>query len=92
MSDPERTAIERAIGRALLERWDPLGVHEQPGEHGEYTRYVAEIYSLLARGGSDTQVARRLHQIEREDFGMPESPTRDLSAVLVELRTIEHRI
>lgn len=92
MSDPERAAIERAIERALLERWDPLGVHDQPGEHNEYAGYVAEIYSLLARGGSDTQVARRLHQIEHEDFGRPDTPPRDLSAVLVELRMIEHRM
>jgi hypothetical protein len=92
MSDQKRTAIEREISLALLERWDPLGIHEQPGVHEEYADYAPELYSLLARGGSDTQVARRLNQIEHEKFGGPELPTRDLSGVLRELRLIEHTI
>lgn len=92
MSDQERTAIEREIARALLERWDPLGVHDKPGVHEEYASYAHELYSLLARGGSDTQVGRRLHQIEHDNFGGPEHPTRDLSGVLRELRTIERRL
>ena len=92
MSAQERTAIEREISHALLERWDPLGVREQPGVHEEYTGYAPELYSLLARGGSDTQVARRLHQIEHDSFGGPELPARDLSGVLRELRQIERRI
>jgi hypothetical protein len=89
MSVPERQEIERAIGRALLEEWDPLNVHNEAGPHTEYTRYVPELYSLLARGGSDVQVARHLHQIEHRDFGGPEPPTRDLSVVLRTLRAIE---
>ena len=92
MSDQERTAIEREIEHALLERWDPLGVRDQPGVHQEYADYAPELYSLLARGGSDTQVGRRLHQIEHERFGGPELPTRDLSGVLRELRMIERRM
>ncbi|HEY9480155.1 MAG TPA: hypothetical protein VIP79_08690 [Gemmatimonadaceae bacterium] len=92
MSDQERAAIEREISRTLLERWDPLGVHDRPGAHEEYVGFAPELYSLLARGGSDTQVARRLNQIEHERFGGPEAPTRDLSGVLRELRQIERRI
>lgn len=92
MSDQERSAIEREISRTLLERWDPLGVHDKPGVHEEYAGYAAELYSLLARGGSDTQVGRRLNQIEHESFGGPEHPTRDLSGVLRELRMIERRL
>lgn len=91
MSDQERTTVEREISRALLETWDPLGVHDQPGVHQEYEGYAPELYSLLARGSSDTQVGRRLHQIEHEKFGGPELPTRDLSGVLRELRMIERR-
>ncbi len=53
MTSPEREAVEAAIGRALLEQWDPLGVREQPGAHEEYTKYVPAIYSLLARGRED---------------------------------------
>jgi hypothetical protein len=89
MPSGEREEIERAIGRALLEQWDPLGLHDRPGPHEEYARYVPELYSLLARGGSDVQVARHLHRIEHQDFGGPEPPTRDLGPVLRTLRAIE---
>lgn len=92
MPESERSAIERAIGYILLEQWDPLGLRSQPGEHEEYMSCAPEIYSLLARGGSDTQVARLLNRIEHERFGGPETSTRDLSSVLRELRAIEHRI
>jgi hypothetical protein len=92
MSDQDRTEVEREISRTLLERWDPLGVHDKPGVHEEYADCAPEIYSLLARGGSDTQVGRRLQQIEHEKYGGPEHPTRDLSGVLKELRMIERRL
>ncbi len=87
--DQERAVTEGAIRCALLEQWDPLGVHEQPGEHEEYTKYVHDLYNLLARGGSDVQVARHLHTIERDEMGHPELATRDLSALLKTLRAIE---
>lgn len=92
MTSPERDAIESAIGRALLEQWDPLDVRERPGMHDEYTRYVHDIFSLLARGGSDVQVARFLHRIESEELGHPELATRDLTTVLQTLRALERTI
>jgi hypothetical protein len=92
MSDPNREAIEHDIGDVLLGQWDPLAVHDRPGPHEEYSRYVPGIYSLLARGGSDLEVGRRLQQIERADFGGADPPTRDLRGVLQALREIEHRI
>ena len=90
----ERDEAERKIERALVEEWDPLGVHETPGTHPEYGRYASEIYGLLARGGSDVQVARFLRRVEHDDFGgpPPEDPTRDLSRVLRTLRSIERTI
>lgn len=92
MSSPEHLEIERAIERALLEQWDPLNVHDAPGVHEEYHRYVHELFSLLARGGSDVQVARYLHRIEAEELGHPELAARDLTAVLHTLRAIERTI
>ena len=90
----ERVQAEQVIERALLEEWDPLGVRDEPGAHREYVRYAPELYSLLARGGSDVQVARYLCQIEHRDFGgpAPELPGRDVSAVVRTLRAIERRI
>jgi hypothetical protein len=84
-----REAMERAIGNALLEQWDPLGVHERPGAHDEYAQYAPGVYSLLARGASDVQVARHLHKIEADELGHPELATRDLTPVLRTLRALE---
>ena len=92
MASTERQDVERAIDRVLLDQWDPLGVREAPGEHEEYRRFVPGIYSLLARGGSDVQVARHLHQLERDELGHPELATRDLTPVVRTLRESERSI
>ena len=89
MGESDRGAIERAIGEALLLHWDPLGVRGQPGEHGEYQRYVPDVFSLLACGASDVQIARHLHRIETVELGHPELAARDLTAVLRTLRALE---
>lgn len=92
MAGQEREVVEREIDRALVEEWDPLEVRATPGEHTEYRRFVPGIYSLLARGSSDVQVTRHLHQIERDELGHPELAARDLTPVVRTLRAIERSI
>jgi len=92
MAAPEREAVEQAIERVLLEQWDPLGIHETASSRDAYHKYVHDLYSLLARGGSDVQVARQLHRIEHEDLGGPDVPTRDVTATVRALRAIERRM
>jgi len=87
----ERSVVESEIGRALLEQWDPLGVHANPGVHREYDPYVADVYGLLARGASDVQIARHLHRIERDQLGVAGIEDRDLTPVLRTLRQLERR-
>ena len=88
----DRAAAERGIERLLLERWDPLGVAQTPGDHPEYREYAHEVYNLLARGASDVQVARFLHHAEQGERGHPELVERDLGGLLSELRSIERRM
>lgn len=82
-------AAEARIERVLLEQWDPLGVHGQPGPHAEYAPYAHDLFSLLMRGGSDLQVERRLHEIERDELHRPDLAERDLAAVVAALRAVE---
>jgi hypothetical protein len=89
VSDHE--AVEREIAQALLEQWDPLGLRDQPGPHPEYDRFAHEIYSLLARGASDTQIARFLHKLEPE-LGHPELVAVQLTPLLTRLRALERTI
>ena len=91
MSRP-REEVERDIGRALLEQWDPLQLREQPGEHPDYDGFAREVYSLLARGASDTQVARFLHTLERDRLGHPELSGDTLMPLLTRLRALERTL
>jgi hypothetical protein len=88
----DRPAAEQGIERVLLEQWDPLGVASAPGEHHDYRAYAHELYNLLARGASDVQVARYLHRAEGEELGHPELASRDLTALVTRLRTIERQM
>jgi hypothetical protein len=92
MSSLDRPAAEDRIERALLEEWDPLSVASAPGDHPEYQAYAHEVYNLLARGASDTQIARYLHRAEDGELGHPELASRDLAHLVTRLRTIEREM
>lgn len=92
MATLDRDAAEQEIDRALLAQWDPLGIAGTPGEHAEYRAQAHEVYNLLARGGSDVQVARLLHRAEESEFGHPELAERDLTALVAVLRRIERQM
>ena len=92
MSVEDREALESEIETVLLEQWDPLGKRNDPTRYGGYREYAHEVYNLLARGASDTQVARRLHEAEAAELGHPELIERDLGAMMRVLRAIERRI
>ena len=89
MAGQPRENVEAEISRILVEQWDPLGVRAKPAPHAEYASYANEMYSLLARGASDVQIARRLHQAERDELQHPELVTRDLTPLVRALRALE---
>ena len=93
MSAEPREKIEAEISEILVEAWAPLG-DDAPSEQAAvtYAAYAHELYSLLARGASDVQIARRLHVAERDELGHPELNTRDLTSLMARLRQIERRI
>ena len=92
MNAEERMAREAEIAGILLDQWDPLGVRGQPEPHQEYAAYATELYSLLARGASDVQIARRLHQVERDELNHPELADHDLTPVVRALRALAAKI
>ena len=92
MPNLDRQTAEARIEHALLERWDPLSVASAPGEHPEYHAYAHDLYNLLARGASDTQIVRFLHGAEVGALGHPELASRDLAPLMAELRTIERQM
>lgn len=89
MPDSKREEDERRIGAAPLAEWDPMNVRTQPDHENDYMPYAHDVYGLLMRGGSDTQVGRHLHMVEREQMHHPDADARDLTAVLKTLRALE---
>lgn len=87
-----REEVERSIARAMIDHWNPLGLVDSAEPHHEYDRFAHEVYSLLARGASDTQVARFLHRVEREELGHPELADVALTPLLTTLRALERTI
>ena len=85
----DKQSAEAVIANLLLQHWDPLGVRDTPGPHPEYAGYAHEVFSLLARGASDVQIARHLHRAERDELQKPELLARDLTQLVGELRAFE---
>lgn len=92
MPAQERTVVEAEIGRILLEQWDPMNIRATSPSFTGYAPYAREVYSLLARGASDVQITRRLHQVERDEMNHPELTTRDLSTLIRSLRALERNL
>jgi hypothetical protein len=92
MAMEDREALEAEIETVLLEQWDPLGKGKDPERFTGYREYAHEIFNLLARGGSDVQITRRLHMAEATELNHPELVERDISSVVRALRKIESKI
>ena len=92
MPEENRPALEAEIGQVLLDQWDPQEMQGKSESPTGYPAYAHEVYNLLARGASDTQIGRRLHQAERDELEHPELAERDLTTLLRALRAIEKRI
>lgn len=87
-----REEVERNIARALFDQWGPPGVPGDAAPHTEYDGFAHDLFGLLARGASDTQVARFLHHIERDELRRPELADAELKPLLATLRALEHSI
>jgi len=65
--------IQEAIGRILLQDWDPIGIRDVPEAQDEYDGYVGGVYGLLASGASPQAVAQHLCGIERNSMGFTQA-------------------
>ncbi len=73
------------IRRILMERWDPIGVRDEPMAADEYDEYATQLFGLLARGASDDQVVGYLGQAE-DQIGLGRSPRSVLTPIVALLR------
>ena len=81
---PELTAI---VNRLLFERWDPMGVRDEPGApRDEYEGYAAGVLALVLHHASDDVVAEHLARIEDRWMGLTPSPLAYRVAVAAAIR------
>ena len=66
----ESRRIRAAIGRVLLQDWDPIGINHEPNAQDEYDGYVGEIYELLLRQATEDEISAHLLQIVQERMGL----------------------
>ena len=72
----ESRRIRVEIRRVLLQRWDPIGIGDEPNAQNEYDGYLGGIYELLVGGASDKQISDYLARIVEERMGLhPQSKT-----------------
>lgn len=58
--------IQAAIGKILLEDWDPIGIRDVREAQDEYDHFIGGVYRLLATGARAQQVAEHLCEMEIE--------------------------
>lgn len=63
-------ASHATIRKALIERWDPIGVREIPEAQGEYDQYVPAIYRLLVTRRPKHELFDYLWWLETEHMGL----------------------
>ena len=80
------------VNRLLFERWDPIGVSDDPAwPHDEYEGYAAGILGLVLRHASDDVVAEHLGRIEDQWMGPTRSPLAHRVAIAAEIREAVRR-
>lgn len=58
------------IRRLLLEEWDPIGVSQFPKAQDEYDAYAPDLYQLLSRGATSSEVFEHLWRLETDRMGL----------------------
>jgi hypothetical protein len=84
----ESRRIQSEIRRLLMERWDPIGISDQPACWDEYDSYIGGALKLLSENGSDKELAEYFRRIARERMELPPDEAA-IADTLKALREIE---
>lgn len=80
-----------ALVRAVLRRWDPIGVlpeSDASPARDEYDTYAPQILSLLYARASKSELAERLEKLRTDSMGIPTSRPHD-EEIAEELLTLQ---
>ncbi len=86
--------IRVEIRHILMEKWDPIGVKDEPLAADEYDSYIGEIFEMLKRKVSVRQLTEYLQQIETQNMGVADAkgypllPAKDRASAVSALRNL----
>jgi hypothetical protein len=66
MEKKEAGRIQAEIRGVLMERWDPIGINDQPACWDEHDSYIGGALKLLLENGSDGDLVEYLRRIVRD--------------------------
>lgn len=92
MNKKERSIqIQESIRGVLMQKWDPIGIKDEPGAQEEYDRYIEGVYRLLADASPTEGIVDYLYKIETERIGLS-SNRKGLHAVAEMLKEINVKL
>ena len=65
--------IRVAIRHVLMDKWDPIGVADEPMAQDEYDSYIGDIFGLLQERATRDVIGSHLHEIETRRMGLYET-------------------
>jgi hypothetical protein len=81
------TQILQEMRAVFNTAWDPIGVAGEVSD--EYDAYAGVIYSMLAHGSTDAEIAERLLRIEVDSIGLQASSLEHRLEVVQRLRALK---
>lgn len=68
---------EGELRALVMQRWDPIGVADEPAAADEYDSYLGPIASQLRQGAEVDDVTRYLHFVRTQLMGLPAADHHD---------------
>jgi len=88
--------IRVALRHALMSHWDPIDVKDEPCAADEYDRYLGDVFGLLERQATASEIEKYLRWVEVERMelvdlqGIPLMPVAVRMAAVAELQRVFH--
>jgi hypothetical protein len=89
ISKEQSREIRVKIRHILMDKWDPIGVKDEPMAADEYDRYIGDIFELLKRSATDEEIIDHLVYLETERMGLYDIERKPLVPSEYRIRTIE---
>jgi len=68
--------IRVAIRHVLMDKWDPIGVADEPMAADEYDSYIGGVFELLESNATREMLEEHLREIETRNMGLTDSAGR----------------